>query len=54
MSGSPSLMLPGGQTKAGMPVGFQLVGRHLDEATILRAGHAFQRETCRHRRWPPL
>lgn len=54
MSGSPSLTLPGGKTKAGMPVGFQLVGRHLDEATILRAGHAFQRETDWHRRRPPL
>jgi Asp-tRNA(Asn)/Glu-tRNA(Gln) amidotransferase A subunit family amidase len=37
-----------------MPVGVQLVGRHLDEATILRAGHAFQRETDWHRRRPPL
>lgn len=54
MSGSPSLTLPGGQTRQGMPVGFQLVGRHLDEATILRAGHAFQRETDWHRRRPPL
>lgn len=54
MSGSPSLTLPGGQTKQGMPVGFQLIGRHLDEATILRAGHAFQRETDWHRRRPPL
>jgi amidase len=54
MSGSPSLTLPGGQTKKGNPVGFQLVGRHLDEATILRAGHAFQRETDWHARRPPL
>lgn len=54
MSGSPSLTLPGGQTKQGMPVGFQLIGRHLDEETILRAGHAFQRETDWHRRRPPL
>jgi amidase len=54
MSGSPSLTLPGGKTKKGMPVGFQLVGRHLDEATILRAGHAFQRESDWHRRRPLL
>jgi amidase len=54
MSGSPSLTLPGGQTKQGMPVGFQLIGRHLDEATLLRAGHAFQRETGWHRRRPPV
>jgi amidase len=54
MSGSPSLTLPGGKTKQGMPVGVQLVGRHLDEATILRAGHAYQRETDWHRRRPPV
>ena len=37
MSGSPCLTLPGGATKEGLPVGFQLVGRHFDEALVLRA-----------------
>ncbi|HJQ60449.1 MAG TPA: amidase [Vineibacter sp.] len=54
MSGSPTLTLPGGRTKAGLPVGFQIVGRHMDEATILRAGHAFQQATDWHRRRPPI
>lgn len=52
MSGSPSLTLPGGATNEGLPVGFQLVGRHLDEALVLRAGHAFQRATQWHSRRP--
>lgn len=54
MTGSPGLTLPGGVTAAGMPVGFQIVGRHMDEATILRAGHAFQAATDWHRRRPSI
>lgn len=53
MSGSPSLTLPGGATEAGLPLGFQIVGRHLDEALILRAGHAYQQATAWHTRRPP-
>ena len=52
MSGSPTLTLPGGATSQGLPVGFQLAGRHLDEALILRAGHAFQKATQWHTRRP--
>jgi amidase len=54
MSGSPSLVLPGGATRDGMPIGFQLVGRHLDEALLLRAGFAFQQATRWHARRPGL
>lgn len=53
MTGSPSLTLPGGATREGIPIGFQLVGRHLDEALIFRAGHAYQRATQWHLRRPP-
>jgi amidase len=52
MSGSPSLTLPGGSTVEGLPVGFQIVGRHLDEALVVRAGHAFQKATQWHARRP--
>lgn len=52
MSGSPSLTLPGGTTSDGMPVGFQIIGRHLDEALVLRAAHAFQQATQWHLRRP--
>jgi amidase len=54
MSGHPTLTLPGGQTKDGLPVGFQIVGRPMEEALILRAGHAFQQATSWHRRRPPI
>jgi amidase len=52
MSGSPTLTLPGGFDSRGMPIGFQLVGRHLSEDLLLRIGHAFQGVTDWHRRWP--
>lgn len=54
MSGSPCLTLPGGMTAGGFPVGFQLIGRHFEEAVVLRAGHAFQSLTDWHRRRPKL
>ncbi|UZD67290.1 amidase [Marinobacter sp. AN1] len=52
MSGSPTITLPGGFTDTVLPVGFQLVGRHLDEALLVRAGHAFQQVTDWHKRHP--
>jgi len=54
MSGHPTLTLPGGKTNDGLPVGFQIVGRPMEEALILRAGHAFQQTTGWHRRRPPI
>ncbi|HKU99817.1 MAG TPA: amidase [Vineibacter sp.] len=54
MSGSPTITLPGGFTRQGLPLSFQLVGRHLDEALLVRAGHAYQQVTDWHRRHPPL
>ncbi len=52
LSGNPSLTLPGGATGDGFPLGFQIVGRHLEEALVLRAGHAFQQATDWHLRRP--
>jgi amidase len=54
MSGHPTISLPGGFDAAGLPLGFQLVGPHLGESVLLRAGHAYQQDTDWHRRRPPL
>ena len=54
MSGSPTITLPGGFTEAGMPVAFQFVARHFDEALLVRAGVAFQQATQWHQRHPAL
>ncbi len=42
VTGHPALSVPCGLTAAGLPIGLQLVGRHFDEATLLRIGHAFE------------
>jgi len=54
MSGHPTLSLPGGMSRDGVPVGFQIAGRAFDEASILAAGHAFQQATDWHLKRPPL
>jgi amidase len=54
MSGSPTITLPGGFTAQNMPVAFQLVGAHLSEGLLCRAGHAFQQVTEFHKRHPAL
>jgi aspartyl-tRNA(Asn)/glutamyl-tRNA(Gln) amidotransferase subunit A len=50
--GLPSLSIPTGFTRSGLPVGMQLIGRSFDEAMLLRIGAAFQRATDYHQRVP--
>ena len=50
--GLPVVCAPAGFTKTAMPIGMQLIAPTLDEATALRAGHAFQRATDWHLRAP--
>ncbi|MCC5812916.1 MAG: amidase [Ectothiorhodospiraceae bacterium] len=52
LSGNPTITLPGGFTESGLPIGFQLVSGHLNEAMLIRAGVAFQSTTAWHRRHP--
>ncbi|WP_367047694.1 amidase [Streptomyces sp. Je 1-332] len=42
ITGVPALTLPVGKDHAGLPIGMQLMGRPLDEATVLRVGHAYE------------
>jgi aspartyl-tRNA(Asn)/glutamyl-tRNA(Gln) amidotransferase subunit A len=51
-TGLPALSLPCGFARAGLPIGLQLAGRPFDEATVLRAGHAYEQATEWHRRAP--
>jgi aspartyl-tRNA(Asn)/glutamyl-tRNA(Gln) amidotransferase subunit A len=42
MTGQPASSVPCGFTKDGLPIGLQIVGRRLDDATVLRASAAFE------------
>ncbi len=52
-AGVPALALPCGFSKD-MPVGMQLIGKHLDEQTLFQVGHAYQKETDWHKQLPTL
>ena len=52
LAGLPGLSVPAGLVD-GRPVGLQLLARHFDEPTLLRAGYAFQQATDHHRQSPP-
>jgi aspartyl-tRNA(Asn)/glutamyl-tRNA(Gln) amidotransferase subunit A len=52
--GLPSLAIPAGFARNGLPIGLQLVGRPFDEASILRIGAGFQRATDFHTKVPEL
>jgi amidase len=45
LSRSPAICLPAGFDEAGAPYGFQIVGRHLSEDLLCRAGYAYQMDT---------
>jgi aspartyl-tRNA(Asn)/glutamyl-tRNA(Gln) amidotransferase subunit A len=42
LNGLPSLSVPCGLTRSGLPVGLQLIGRSFDEVTVYRYGHAYE------------
>jgi aspartyl-tRNA(Asn)/glutamyl-tRNA(Gln) amidotransferase subunit A len=54
VAGLPAISIPCGFTAEGLPVGMQLGGGALDEATVLRAAHAYQQATDWHTRRPPV
>jgi aspartyl-tRNA(Asn)/glutamyl-tRNA(Gln) amidotransferase subunit A len=54
MTGQPAASLPAGFTTAGLPVGLQLVGAHLADATVLRASAAFEQAAPWAQLWPAL
>lgn len=40
--GIPGISVPCGETREGLPVGLQVLGKHFDEGTILRLAHAYE------------
>jgi aspartyl-tRNA(Asn)/glutamyl-tRNA(Gln) amidotransferase subunit A len=44
LAGIPGISIPCGETKDNLPIGLQILGKHFDEATILRVAHAYEGE----------
>ena len=53
-SGVPTLSVPCGFTKTGLPLSLQLVASRWEEETICRAGYAYERATEWHRKHPDV
>ena len=54
VTAGPALELCNGFSKTGLPLGMQLIGRPFDEATVLKAGHAYEKATQWRARRPQL
>jgi len=54
LAGIPGISIPCGFTRNSLPIGLQLLGRHFDEAAILRASFAYEQATEWHTRRPNL
>lgn len=46
LTGQPAISVPAGMTRDSRPVGMQIVGRHLDDETVLRLGAAAEQRTA--------
>jgi len=54
LAGIPAISIPCGFSEDGLPIGLQIMGRPLDEATILRAARAYEKSTTWNERRPDL
>ena len=53
-TGQPAASVPAGFSVDGLPIGLQIIGRHLDDPTVLRACAAFEEAKPWRDIWPPL
>mgnify|MGYP002401396982 FL=1 len=54
LAGLPAMSLPCGFSKAGLPIGLQLIGRAFEEETMLQAAHAYEQATQWHQKKPTI
>lgn len=54
LAGIPGMSIPCGFSGNGKPIGVQLMGRHFDEETLLKASYTFEQATAFHKERPNL
>jgi aspartyl-tRNA(Asn)/glutamyl-tRNA(Gln) amidotransferase subunit A len=52
--GLPTISVPCGFTKSGLPIGLQIAGPHYAEASVLQLAYAYEQQTEWHKRKPPI
>ncbi len=52
--GLPAISVPCGFTKAGLPIGLQIIGPHWGEARVLQLAHTYEQATEWHKRRPEI
>ncbi|MGH7854098.1 MAG: amidase family protein, partial [Candidatus Binatia bacterium] len=54
LAGVPAISVPCGFDQDAVPVGMQVIGKHFDEATVLRVAHAYEQATQWHKKKPKI
>jgi aspartyl-tRNA(Asn)/glutamyl-tRNA(Gln) amidotransferase subunit A len=54
LTGQPAATVPAGWTEEGLPVGLQIVGRHLEDWMVLRASANYEAAAPWRDKWPPM
>ena len=54
LAGVPAISIPCGFSTGGLPIGLQIIGRHLEEERIIQAAYAFEQNTDHHTKRPEL
>ena len=54
LAGIPAISIPCGFTKAGLPVGVQILAKHFNEEMLFRVAYTFEQNTPWHKLKPKL
>jgi aspartyl-tRNA(Asn)/glutamyl-tRNA(Gln) amidotransferase subunit A len=54
LAGVPGISIPCGFARDNLPIGFQLIGKHFDEESLLKVAYAYEQATEWHKRRPNL